>query len=80
MRFEGQTAVNIKITVFWDVVPFNVMMVTSILEESTAFMFHTEDGAVGFSEMLVTFYQTNIVQCPRRLQSEIITGSCLSVL
>jgi hypothetical protein len=67
MRFEGQTAVNMKITVFWNVMPFNVLMDTSILEESTTFMFYTEDGAVGFSEMLVPFYQTNIVLIPRRL-------------
>jgi hypothetical protein len=69
MRFEGQTAVNIKTTVFWDVMPFNVVMVTSILEESTAFLFYTQDGAVGSSEMLVPFYQTNTVPIPRRLQS-----------
>lgn len=27
MRFEGQTAVNIKATVFWDVMPFNFVLV-----------------------------------------------------
>lgn len=79
MRFDGQTTVNIKATAFWDVLPFNVVMITSILEKSTAFMFYIEDGAVGSSEKLVPFCQTNTVPVPRRL-TKIVTGSHISVL
>jgi hypothetical protein len=49
---------NIKITVFWDVMALDVVMVTSNLEDSTGFIFCTEDGVAGSSRMLVTFYQT----------------------
>jgi hypothetical protein len=69
MRFEGKNSMNIKITVFWDVMALDVVMVISILEESTVFIFYTEDGIADSSRMLVTFYQTNVALCLRSLQS-----------
>jgi hypothetical protein len=62
MRFEGQAAVNIKITVFWDVMTYNVPVFWKNLLLSSS-------GGPGSSKMLVNFYETNIVPGPRRLES-----------
>jgi hypothetical protein len=42
-RSEVFTAVNFKQTVFWDVAPCSPVLVTDILEESTASDFRTKE-------------------------------------
>jgi len=66
--------VTVKITVFWDMTPFNLVVCTSILEEilasSVMVLVYIDDHDGEFIEALVQFYQTMWHPIPGTSSSE----------
>jgi len=65
---------TVKITVFWDVTPFNLVVCTSILEgflaSSVMVSVYADDHDGEFLETLVQFYQTMWHPIPETSSSE----------
>jgi hypothetical protein len=65
MRFQVLTAVSMKMTVFWDVVPCSLAKFTDISEVLTAFIISLMTEAVSTSQKKVIFLQQDLFSPPK---------------